>query len=112
MRNRLNEKKEREVFQGSVENIEEMIERAEAISNRIDLEQRRDELLLMMYHDDIDANHVLDVLNINYEELESIANELIKMGYIRQLPNEEFELTKDGIFHILSQDPDIFEKKH
>jgi len=109
MRNKLNEKNEKEVFEDRIENIEEVIARAEEISSSFASEQKRDELLKLMYYDDVDANHVINAMNISYEELESMVDDLIEMGFIQQASNDEVELTKDGIFYIMSQDSDFFE---
>jgi len=109
MKKRINEKSEEQKID-KIKNIEEAITRYEMISKKLNSEQKKDELLKMMYYDDIDANHVISAMNISYGELESLVNELVEMGLIQQLENDEVELTKDGIFYILSQDPDFFEK--
>ena len=109
MKKRINEKNEEQKID-KIKNIEEAITRYEMISKKLNSEQKKDELLKMMYYDDIDANHVISAMNISYGELESLVNELVEMGLIQQLENDEVELTKDGIFYILSQDPDFFEK--
>ena len=79
------------------------------ISKRYVSEQKRDELLKMMYYDDIDSDYVLNTMKISDDELESMVNELIELGYIRHSSNDEVELTMDGIFHIMNQDPKFFE---
>ena len=108
MKKKINEKNEKEVFEDRVENIEEVIVRSEMISKRNVSEQKRDELLKMMYYDDIDADHVLDTMQISNGELESIVGELIELGFIQNSSNDEVELTMDGIFYIMNQDPKFF----
>ena len=38
-----------------------------------------------------------------------MVDELMEMGFIQHSSNDEVELTKDGIFYIMSQDPEFFE---
>ena len=111
MKKKLNEKNEEQKID-KIKNIEEVIARTEMISKRLESEQKRDELLKMMYYDDIDADHAISAMNISFDELKLLVNELIEMGYIQQSSNDEVELTSSGILYIMGQDPGFFEKKY
>jgi len=70
-------------------------------------EQRRNQLLKMMYQDDIDDEFVTTTMDISHDELESLVGELIQLGFLQYCSNDEVELTKDGVFYLINQDPDF-----
>ena len=107
LREKFREKSEKDNFEERIENIRQVIARSEMISKNDGSEQRRNQLLKMMYQDDIDHEFVTTTMSISHDELESLVDELIQLGYLQYCSNDEVELTKDGVFHIISQDLDF-----
>lgn len=107
IRNRCHQKNEEDDFEERTENIRQVIARSEMISKNDGSEQRQNQLLKMMYQDDIDHEFVTTTMDISHDELESLVDELVQLGYLHYCSNDEVELTKDGVFHIISQDLDF-----
>lgn len=107
LRKKYLEKSEKDNFEERIENIRQVIARSEMISKNDGSEQRRNQLLKMMYQDDIDHEFVTTTMDISHDELESLVDELVQLGYLHYCSNDEVELTKDGVFHIISQDLDF-----
>ena len=55
---------------------------------------------MMMYQDDIDADHVKSTMKISDSQLEIFVNNLLKRGLLKYSSNDEVEITKEGIYYI------------
>ena len=107
IRNRRHQKNEGDAVDKSIENIRNVIARSEMISRNPVSENRRSQLLKMMYQDDIDHELVTTTMGISHDELESLVDELIQLGFLQYCSNDEVELTKDGVFYLINQDPEF-----
>ena len=62
------------------------------------------QLLKMMYSDDVDAEIVVNNLGITRNQLKSIVAELVELGFLQFVSQDELEITEDGIKFIKFQD--------
>jgi len=64
---------------------------------------KKDQLLKMVYADDVDAASVTNALDISMPELESFVYELVDSGLMQYTSDDEVEITRKGIRHIKSK---------
>jgi len=109
IKNKSNKDNEKIDFEKRIENVNEALNRAQTFSERYEYEQKIGQLLTMMYLDDIDADFVKNSMKISDDELESMVEKLIELGYLHYVSDDEVELTKDGVFHVVTQNTELFE---
>ena len=61
------------------------------------------QLLKMMYFDDVDAEYVENYLGISTEELITVVDELVFLGFLRHTSDDEVELTEEAIEYVTHQ---------
>lgn len=105
LKNKIKYKQEKTVnAEETLENLDEVIQRVQSIIDQDEREEKRDKLLKMVYDDDISAEDVHSTIDITHVELELIVNELVELGFLRFINEDEVELTNDGILYLQNQD--------
>jgi len=69
----------------------------------IQLTEKEFMLVQMMYASDIQADDVIEMLDINMEELQAIIKELVSKKVLQVSAEDEFELTEVGTKYIVAQ---------
>ena len=80
------------------------LKKVQMITDEEKQEEKKYQLLKMMYLDDIDAEYAINNLDISEIELKSIVEELVELGFIHFISDDETELTIDGIKYIKYRD--------
>ena len=62
------------------------------------------QLLKMMYLDDVDAEYVENYLGISTDELKTVVDELVFLGFLKHTSDDEVELTEEAIEYVTHQD--------
>ena len=86
-----------------LQNIEQVITRTQKIIDEFEREEKREQLLKMMYQEDVSKDLVKSSMNISENELNSLVEDLISHGLIQFVSGEEVELTRDGILYMKNQ---------
>jgi len=86
-----------------LKNIEQVITRTQKIIDEFEREEKREQLLKMMYQEDVSKDLVKSSMNISENELNSLVEDLISHGLIQFVSGEEVELTRDGILYMKNQ---------
>ena len=111
--NRIKRRKEKKEFKNEdletkIQNLEQVISKTQRIIDDFDREEKRDQLLNMMYTDDVDEEFVKTSMNLSENELNSLIEELVSCGFLQFVSGDEIELTKDGILYMKNQNSDFF----
>ena len=89
-------------------NLEQILHRTQMLIEQDEHDEKRDQLLKMMYSNDVDANFVKTTMKISDDELNSFINELEQMGFLEFVSDDEIKLTKDGIIYVKNQNSTFF----
>ena len=73
------------------------LERSERLLRDYEQYSKKYQLLKLMYDGDIDAKIATDNLGISSKELEDIVSKLLDEGFLKNVSNDELELTEKGI---------------
>jgi len=111
--NRIKRRKEKKEFKNEdletkIQNLEQVISKTQRIIDDFDREEKRDQLLNMMYTDDVDEEFVKTSMNLSENELNSLIEELVSCGFLQFVSGDEIELTKDGVLYMKNQNSDFF----
>ena len=87
-----------------LKNIEQVITRTQKIIDEFERDEKRDQLLKMMYQDDVDEEYVKSSMNLPDNELNSLIEDLISRGLLQFVSGDEVELTRDGILYMKNQE--------
>ena len=87
-----------------LQNIEQVIARTQKIIDEFEQDEKRDQLLKMMYQDDVDEDFVKSSMNLPDNELNSLIEDLISRGFLQFVSGDEVELTRDGILYMKNQE--------
>ncbi len=90
-----------------LQNLEHVISKTQRIIDEFERDEQRDDLLKMMYQDDIDEDFVKTSMNISENELNSLIQDLISQGFLQFVSGDEIELTRDGILYMKNQESDF-----
>jgi len=93
-------------------NLEQILQRTQLLIEQDEHDEKRDQLLNLMYSNDIDAKFVKTTMGISEDDLSSLVDELVKMGFLEFVSNDEIELTRDGISYVKNQDSTFFSLKN
>jgi len=91
-----------------IQNLEQVISRTQQVIEDFEREEKRDQLLQMMYQDDVDEDFVKTSMNISENELNSLIEDLISCGFLQFVSGDEVELTPDGVRYMKNQDSRLF----
>ena len=84
-------------------NLEQVLLRTQMIIDEDKREGQRDQILKMMYLDDIDSEFVKNTLKISDNELKSIVDELVELGFLQFISDDEVEISKKGSIYAKNQ---------
>ena len=82
----------------------DLLQKVQSIIDEEKHDEKQYQLLKMMYLDDIDAEYAVNNLGISENELGSIVDELVELGLLQFISDNEAEITEDGIKYIISRD--------
>jgi len=94
---------EQENLSIKLQNIEQVITRTQKIIDEFEREEKREQLLKMMYQEDVSEDLVKSSMNISENELNSLVEDLISHGLLQFVSGDEVELTRDGILYMKNQ---------
>ena len=80
----------------------------EFVSTKYEPTAKENILLRLMYLEDVDSDFVKSEMRVTDLELQKIVNNLLNEGFVKESSSNEIELTADGIYHITSNDMDLF----
>jgi len=66
-------------------------------------EEQRDQILKMMYLDDVESEFVKNTLEISDDELKSIVDELVELGFLQFISEDELKISKKGTIYVKNQ---------
>ena len=95
--------KEEEKF-ANVDRYINQLKKVQMIIDEEKHEEKQFQLLKMMYSDDIDTEYAVNNLDISEKELGYIVNELVELGLVHFISDDEAEITIDGIKYIKYRD--------
>jgi len=84
-------------------NLEQVLLRTQMIIDADKREEQRDQILKMMYLDDIDSEFVKNNLDISDKELTAIVDELVELGFLQFISDDELEISKKGTIYVKNQ---------
>ena len=93
-----------EELETKLQNIEQVIQRTQKIIEDFEREEKTDQLLRMMYQDDVNEEFVKTSMNISEGELNSLIQDLVSKGFVQFVSGDELELTRDGILYMKNQE--------
>lgn len=106
VKNKFKDKQEKPVnIEETLDNLEQVMQRVQNIIDQDEREEKRDRLLKMIYTEDISAKNVQNTIGITEVELESIVDELLELGFLKFIDENELELTNDAILYLKNQEP-------
>ncbi len=94
-------------FEEKIANLEQILQRTQALIAQDEHDEKLDKLLNLMYSDDVDVDFVKTTMNISDDELSSFVKELVDMGFLEFVTNDEIELTKAGVSYVKNQESDF-----
>ena len=86
-----------------VQRINQLSQQVQMLVDEEEHNEKQYQLLKMMYMDDVDSIHAVNTLGISENELNSLVEELVELGFLRYTSDDEVELTRKGIKQIKSQ---------
>ena len=95
--------KEEEKF-ANVDRYINQLKKVQMIIDEEKHEEKQFQLIKMMYSDDIDTEYAVNNLDISEKELGYIVNELVELGLVHFISDDEAEITIDGIKYIKYRD--------
>jgi len=85
---------------GFVEHINQLSQKVQMLVAQEDHDEKQFQLLKMMYNDDVNIKHALDILEISENELMYIVDELVELGFLEYISDDEAEITEEGISYL------------
>jgi helix-turn-helix protein len=67
-------------------------------------DEKQYQLLKLMYMDDVNSQYVINSLEISEDELNSLVEELVELGFLKFISDDEAEITKEGISYLKWRD--------
>ena len=90
-----------------IQSLEQVISRTQKIIDEFERDEKQDQLLNLMYQDDVDEDFVKTSMNISENELNLLIQDLISRGFLQFVSGDEIEITRDGILYIKNQGVDF-----
>ena len=90
-----------------IQSLEQVISRTKRIIDDFERDEKQDQLLNLMYQDDVDEEFVKTRMNISENELNLLIQDLISRGFLQFVSDDEIEITRDGILYIKNQELDF-----
>ena len=91
-------------FEEKLANLEQILHRTQALIAQDEHDEKLDQLLTLMYSDDVDVDFVKTTMNISENELSSFVSELVQNGFLEFVSEDEIKLTRSGISYIKNQE--------
>ena len=88
--------------------LEDLFDEDEFVTTKYEPTPKENMLLKLMYLDDVDSEFVKSKMRVTDKELQFIVGNLLVKGFVKQSSNDEIELTMEGIYHITSNNMDLF----
>lgn len=85
-------------------NLEQILQRTQMLIEQDERDEKRDMLISLMYSHDVNADSVKTTMNISNEELNSLVSELVQMGFLEFVSDDEIGLTKAGVSYVKNQE--------
>jgi hypothetical protein len=90
-----------------IQSLEKVISRTQRIIDDFERDEKQDQLLNLMYQDDVDEDFVKTSMNISESELNLLIQDLISRGFLQFVSGDEIEITRDGLLYIKNQELDF-----
>jgi len=90
-----------------IQSLEQVISRTQKIIDDFERDEKQDQLLNLMYQNDVDEDFVKTSMNISENELNSLIQDLISRGFLQFVSGDEIEITQDGILYMKNQRVDF-----
>ncbi len=85
---------------GFVERINQLSQQVQMLVDQEEHDEKQYQLLKMMYNDDVNIKHALKILEISENELMYIVDELVELGFLEYISDDEAEITEEGISYL------------
>ncbi len=97
-----------EKIDNRVSKSDDLFDETEFITTKYEPSAKENMLLKLMYLEDVDSEYVKEEMRVTDKELQYIVDNLLDKGFVKHSKNDEIELTMEGIYHITSNDMDLF----
>jgi len=87
--------------------MDQLLQKTKMMDDDKEHNEKQYRLLKMIYSDDINADFVINNLDVTENELKSLVDELVEIGFLKLNSDDEAEITEDGIVHILHRESQI-----
>ena len=91
-----------------IQKMDDLYNQNEVFSKKYEPNAKENMLLKLMYLEDVDSEFVKSEMRVTDKELQYIVNNLLEQGFVKKSSNNEIELTMEGIYHITSNNMDLF----
>ena len=85
---------------GFVDRINHLLQQVQILVDQEDHDEKQFQLLKMMYKDDINIKHALNILEISESEMMYMVDELVELGFLEYISDDEAEITEEGISYL------------
>jgi hypothetical protein len=85
---------------GFVERINQLSRQVQMLVDEEEHDEKQYQLLKMMYNDDVNVDYALKTLEISENELMFLADELVELGFLKYISDDEAEITEEGISYL------------
>jgi hypothetical protein len=85
---------------GFVERINQLSQQVQMLVDQEEHDEKQYKLLRMMYNDDVNIKHALKILDISENELMYMVDELVELGFLEYISDDEAEITEEGISYL------------
>jgi hypothetical protein len=85
---------------GFVERINQLSQQVQMLVDQDDHDEKQYQLLKMMYNDDVNIKRALNILELSENELMYMVDELVELGFLEYVSDDEAEITEEGISYL------------
>ena len=89
-----------ETHLGFVERINQLSQQVQMLVDQDDHDEKQYQLLKMMYNDDVNIKRALNILELSENELMYMVDELVELGFLKYVSDDEAEITEEGISYL------------
>jgi len=85
---------------GFIERISQLSRQVQKLVEEEEHDEKQYQLLKMMYNDDVNVKLALNTLDISENELMYLVDELVELGFLEYISDDEAEITEEGISYL------------
>jgi reverse gyrase len=85
---------------GFVERINQLSQQVQMLVDEEEHNEIQYQLLKMMYNDDVNLEYALNTLDLSEDELMYLVDELVELGFLKYISDNETEITEEGISYL------------